>query len=90
MQCWLLHVALFTHTFAGAVRYAEVKEMVRRILEEPERSEDSFDDWHSCNGDSDSLSTAYGFDSASEDWPEDEPTNWDDDDHCQMGEEYGG
>ena len=76
MRCWLVHVALFTHVFAGALRYAEAKEMVRRILEEPERGEEFLDDWRSCDGDDDSCSTASGFESACESWPEDESEDW--------------
>ena len=63
-RVWLMHVCLFFHTFAGIIRHCEVKEMIRELLEESRQFGDSDDDWCSCSG----VSTASGYDSASEGW----------------------
>ena len=68
---WVMHVCLFSHTFAGVLRYSIAKEAVRRLLENASASFGEADeDWSSCLGESDSQSTTTGFDSASEGWPE--------------------
>ena len=70
-----MQLCLFSHTFAGVLRFCEATEMIRKLLEEFAK-DDSIDDFHSCSGESDCCSTASGFDSASEGWPEDREDAW--------------
>ena len=69
-----MQVCLFSHVFAGAVRYCEAKEMIRKLCEESDfDNADGLSDWNSCLGESDSCSTTSGFESASEGWSDEEP-----------------
>ena len=79
-KAWLMHVCLFSHTFAGLVRFCEVTEMVRKLMEEyAAYDSDSSSDYCSAVGESDVASTCSGFESASEGYAEEERDCWDED-----------